>query len=515
MSKKEKYTDEYLEIWEGIKDRSSRLDEFRELHFRDYFDFLERVADTSVVQSDLIDSIRFSRVFKNSQGLKRDISRATNNRKYSIDAAAYQLWTSMYNGEDPMVREELQVDSEMGEYFQKSIAEMADTIEYKRLAEKTCGSPTYATMATMSMLESFCDYIDKSMEKDGKDPTGNDDGEGQPQPGEGQPQPGEPPPPSITEAMMEAMSKIKDGLQETKDNIDNKDAMGKQAGTSPPSDADEDPSKYIEAFERLDERYMRQILDALGSVEEVSQQGTASMVRSRGGRRTYSIGGQLSALPEYEMAKFVDDDLADLLMVDLVSSEAFQLNDMSPASRGPIVVCVDISGSMEGEDDIVARAISLATVKMSMSTNRHVDVVLFNSVSTLYNMKNSEDVFKMLTSKPSGGTDFDGSMDMALKRCIELRRKNAMSKADILFLTDGSCNFSSKTEHIKNKTIADASIYVLKVSSGNGNYGYYNSGDIKAIFSGLADYTSEVASIEDFGKSESVREFWKSVMRAV
>lgn len=120
--------------------------------------------------------------------------------------------------------------------------------------------------------------------------------------------------------------------------------------------------------------------------------------------------------------------------------------------KGPIVVCLDSSGSMnEGNKEAWAKAVAIATLQLAIEQKRSYRCILFCTyvIATLDFEDGELDIDKMLKLtdvEPTGGTSFEEPLIKALESIEDSKFK----KADILFITDGY-PFKSLSEKFKDK----------------------------------------------------------------
>lgn len=114
------------------------------------------------------------------------------------------------------------------------------------------------------------------------------------------------------------------------------------------------------------------------------------------------------------------------------------------SNKGPIVVCLDTSGSMKGTPLQRAKALVLAIIKMLRDENRELYIILFGAKEQYQEISIKDesqiaDAIKFLKKGYDGGTDFE----TPLKRAVEIiSEKEDYDKADILMVTDGACKIS-------------------------------------------------------------------------
>ena len=118
--------------------------------------------------------------------------------------------------------------------------------------------------------------------------------------------------------------------------------------------------------------------------------------------------------------------------------------------KGPVIACIDTSGSMRGNPIKKARALLLAISKILKTEKRKMYVILFGSAGQIleFKMENEKeiaDLLKLLNQEFNGGTDFNTPLKRAVK--IIENEKN-YEKSDILFVTDGLCSLNEENRRI-------------------------------------------------------------------
>jgi uncharacterized protein with von Willebrand factor type A (vWA) domain len=110
--------------------------------------------------------------------------------------------------------------------------------------------------------------------------------------------------------------------------------------------------------------------------------------------------------------------------------------------KGPVVLYIDISGSMAGESELWSKAIAYVVAEECLKQNRDTHIHLFDTViqKSIHLDKNRNDNDRLLNFVLSwttrGGTSFCSVIDHALNKI------NYVDKADILMITDGSAEVS-------------------------------------------------------------------------
>jgi uncharacterized protein with von Willebrand factor type A (vWA) domain len=157
--------------------------------------------------------------------------------------------------------------------------------------------------------------------------------------------------------------------------------------------------------------------------------------------------------PTDDFAGLVPSELANLghplTLADLAcrvgerAAVGYELKGTERAQKGPLVVGIDISGSMGGDKDVWCKAVALALLDAAQRDHRAFAVILFNGkvVDQLYFPKADEvdtgRLLKLLLREPFGGCDFDVPIVPALDT-IETHR--GFGQADAVLLTDAQAN---------------------------------------------------------------------------
>ena len=116
------------------------------------------------------------------------------------------------------------------------------------------------------------------------------------------------------------------------------------------------------------------------------------------------------------------------------------------ASRGPMVVCLDGSGSMQGAKELWGKAVALTLMEIARRERRGCLAIIFSSGTPLFELEllaksrgsrhhavHTENVVRFAEHFPGGGTDFEQPLERALQAVTGGRQR----KGDIVFITDG------------------------------------------------------------------------------
>ena len=142
--------------------------------------------------------------------------------------------------------------------------------------------------------------------------------------------------------------------------------------------------------------------------------------------------------------------------------------------KGPVIICVDTSGSMNGTPERVAKTITFALAKKCLEEERKCYLISFSTGIEVQDLSEFEkgngliELAKFLRKSFNGGTD----AEPALQHSLTLLQKNDWKNADVLVVSDmvmGNLSESVRTS-IKSQQAKETKFYSLLVgNSGNKN----------------------------------------------
>jgi uncharacterized protein with von Willebrand factor type A (vWA) domain len=146
----------------------------------------------------------------------------------------------------------------------------------------------------------------------------------------------------------------------------------------------------------------------------------------------------------------------------------YDLKTREPKGRGPIVVCIDISGSMNGQPLDWAIAVALGMVDTAARQKRRCKVIFFDTqVKKEIEFKPGErDIHKIMDiaeTGAAGGTDYEPALRAAQKDIETTNYKNA----DVVMVTDGFCRVSAEflDSFCGRKKIMEFKCYTILIGS--------------------------------------------------
>lgn len=127
-----------------------------------------------------------------------------------------------------------------------------------------------------------------------------------------------------------------------------------------------------------------------------------------------------------------------------------------PADRGPMVVCLDGSSSMQGSKELWGKAVALTLMEIARRERRRCLSLIFSSGSQPFEVDllgtglrgrrarvRDEAVLHFAEHFPGGGTEFEPPLNRALNAVTE----GDFRRGDIVFITDGQARVSEALLH--------------------------------------------------------------------
>lgn len=191
---------------------------------------------------------------------------------------------------------------------------------------------------------------------------------------------------------------------------------------------------------------LRQIAKLAGRFKEVADRKRRNKVKDAFGEiTTISLGNNLSRLLPSELQKLGSPALFPLFALGYYDRSLLQYktSGKEKQSRGPLIVCLDSSSSMNGLPDNWAKAVTAVLGQIAYQDNRHFRVIHFAT-----NARRIDDfpprhhdfsrlLESMLCFYGGGGTQWEPALKASVD-CIE--KQQHFNQADIVMVTDGKCD---------------------------------------------------------------------------
>lgn len=189
--------------------------------------------------------------------------------------------------------------------------------------------------------------------------------------------------------------------------------------------------------------------DPNGKRQVQSTHGQQNLGRSKAKNDIIGIGSgrDFESLLPSEVACFADTDLHDIFLKKYVTGQlqtfdhkshilhtARNLHTQAAKTQGPVIICTDMSGSMNGEPSRIALSLTMRLAEMCEQQERSCFLIAFDTYARPIDIRqNRAQLLQFFTSKSTGDTD--------AQRMIELTEETLQSNhqyfgADILWISD-------------------------------------------------------------------------------
>jgi uncharacterized protein with von Willebrand factor type A (vWA) domain len=151
--------------------------------------------------------------------------------------------------------------------------------------------------------------------------------------------------------------------------------------------------------------------------------------------------------------------------------------------RGPIMVCLDTSGSMHGVPEIVAKAITLEAMRLAHAENRECLLYAFSGRGNVVehdldlSPAGIESLCAFLCMSFHGGTDVSGPISAATSKLKEAKWK----RADIIMVSDGEFEVPTHTQEILTEAKQKHNLRVHGLLVSNGYQGSYGMSSMRSL----------------------------------
>ena len=175
---------------------------------------------------------------------------------------------------------------------------------------------------------------------------------------------------------------------------------------------------------------------------------------------------------------------------------SYQLRGTDERGRGPMIVCLDGSGSMAGEKEIWSKAVALTLLEIARRQRRLFRFICFSSAETpLFTLDlNPRDHHAVRMDRaldvaeyfPGGGTDFETPLDAALDGLRTARYR----RGDVVLITDGACEVQPawRTRFLAEKSRLGFSLFSVLIDVGQSTI---------ATLEALSDRVTSVSRLTD------------------
>ena len=342
------------------------------------------------------------------------------------------------------------------------LTQLLETPDYKSLHTSTMLNDLASTLAATSFAEQFA-----QLKKEGRPESGTEDQEM-----------------ATLLAVGKALSKAEEEVGEAKESMA---AMGMGPG-SPGSN----PKSIAEVYRRVrNDPHLRRICTLAGKYRRVAQ----SRQRRKTVHGTDDVVGvvtdnDLGRLLPHELAKLCIPEFEDDTLRRLVERQTMcrEYCSTEPVAKGPIIVSVDESGSMEGPRIHTAKALALALAWIARHQRRWCGLVAYSGESgeRLLSLPPSRWDESALMDWLSEFIGYGSTLDVPVRELPGYYQKLGAphGQTDVIVITDALCRIPAELQQQFNawKTCVQARVISLIINS--------KTGDLEGISDELHTVTS-------------------------
>ncbi len=421
----------------------------------------------SVIRQDAADKFIYNDIRKNSENLKQVVSNAPN--RALADSALRDVFASLYKLNP-------EVDPNTNTSVRPVIEQMMRLPEYQRLSADTRLDDMASALGMISLGPDVLEQIQvvqeqrrenqkkSQAEKEETDQGQEREGDGQEQGSNGGAELTDEQEASLRKGLREALSRAAEQTEKLQEVL-------RGWGYQPGDLATLSPSRRLELAEML--------------LQQKDFQSISELI----GRFQHVVAAEKATTYQHGQDEIVDietgDDISRLLPSELLKLKAapalffkdyleknllqYKMQGTENMGRGPIVCCVDDSGSMHGAPAEWAKAAFLTLMNICEQQKRSFGAITFTTEVHYQKFWKRgtriplEDRLEFINQKPSGGTDFNAPLREALKM---IASEPELRPSDICFVTDGDSDVSPAVlEEIRQAKAKGLRIYAIVIGN--------------------------------------------------
>lgn len=220
-------------------------------------------------------------------------------------------------------------------------------------------------------------------------------------------------------------------------------------GTGEGDSSNVSPSERLELAKRLSSsKKLQNIAEIAGRLTRIALRVRETRV-SHGRDEIFGVeqGDDLGRVLPAELVGLATGGAFETLFLKKFSEKQllqYAVRGTEEKGRGPMVVCLDESGSMSGDPEFFGKGIVLALLALAKKDKRDFSFIQFGSrhqLATTSFPKGEAEPKALMNAVErffGGGTDFEAPLNKAL----DVIEENEFKDADVVFITDGGANLS-------------------------------------------------------------------------
>jgi uncharacterized protein with von Willebrand factor type A (vWA) domain len=394
-------------------------------------------------------------------------------------ATAREVYAGLYDADEASALEKPAPDTEL---VARVHAQLQALPEYAQLQAQVAGDPDLAALATAQLLRGVAGALPKVAEQERQQAQQD----AQQALGRGQRGPAADADGALRRALRAACG---DAAQAAAEAADGMEGLAPGLGSTP-AQHEQDGTARMKLAERVSsDARLRRMMKLAGRLRRLASDGRK--VRDELGADTLvgtTIGGDLPRALPTELGLLRHPRLRRVQLAKLADRRLQQYHVVGqvPKGRGPVVVLLDESGSMEGERSLWAAAVALACLGTAARERRACTIIGFNGAvryvvrldaqgtAWRHEVRNvaqatamggcAEVALHVASSRPEGGTQFAPPLLAAL----ELEDGVTRERADLVLVTDGHAEApTSVMERLQAAKLDGLRVFGLTVGGGS------------------------------------------------
>ena len=244
-------------------------------------------------------------------------------------------------------------------------------------------------------------------------------------------------------------------LEQLPEHLEETDSQARGLGVG--GDGEVDAERRMELGDRImRSRKLKMLARLVGAFREVAFEARRRrVVQAPQELHTVTLGAELERLLPSELLGLRTGKNKGLhleFLRRLAEKQLLEYQLEAASSRGPMVVCLDGSGSMQGSKELWSKAVALTLMEIARRERRRCLAMIFSSGHPLFELElktrrasartrmHDDDVLRFAEHFPGGGTDFEPP----LVRALDAVSAGDYQRGDVVFITDGHAPVSDE-----------------------------------------------------------------------
>jgi len=401
----------------------------------------------NLVENDLYDRNHFQGIREEAPNIKK-VEEECKKKSPLIENLSQDVYSALFKAEPKEIAEKR--IHPMATNHKQAIKALFESPDYEKLRNFTFLDEFASAIAAPQLLKIIAEHLPEPKKKEEEKKDGKGQGQGQGQ-GKGKQKGKGPGKQGLTPEQMEALKKAMESAckQATKD-IDETMTCLSGWGTDP---GEVQKLSFKEKFQMRD-RFMksdklRKLARMVGRACNMALSAQKTKVK-HGSDEVFDIeiGSDLARiLPCEKMLLHTKGAARRLFFKKYAEGQLMQykLRSTIKEQKGPIICCIDNSGSMSGDPELWSKALALGLLEIAVKQRRKLVILHFGARGeriARFDFAQGDAPLdrkiKMAEYFLGGGTDFEYPLDHA----VDIVEKEH-PKADVILVTDGECDCST------------------------------------------------------------------------